>query len=239
MDHHCVWASNCVSHRTLPHFVRFLIYAVTSMIYLGYFLSTRARVIWDKRDLPSVRRHSTCSVCSWMTSAQYLGPSVSQLVSLFLLIVINFMTCLAVGIVLLQTLWSVWMNVTSIEGWEIERHETLVQRAKRFGGYLDGPDGVKLRIQRQEFPYDVGIWSNLTQGMGRNPLTWLWPFARTPVNEDGLQFEVNGFEGPSAHNPILSAHELKLCRSGYHVAASRSGQNAEKKPIDRDDPWLD
>jgi len=62
--------------------------------------------------------------------------------------------------------WCLAINNTSIEGWEIERHETLLQRARYLGGYLDGPDGTKVRIVRQEFPYDIGIWRNFKQGMG-------------------------------------------------------------------------
>ena len=54
-----------------------------------------------------------------------------------------------------------------------------------------------MRIRKQEFPYDIGIWRNITQGMGGNPLTWLWPLARTPSAVHGLQFETNGFEGTS------------------------------------------
>jgi palmitoyltransferase len=57
-------------------------------------------------------------------------------------------------------------NTTTIEEWEIERHETLLLRAKLIGGVLDGPDGLRVRIQRQEFPYDIGVWNNLRAGMG-------------------------------------------------------------------------
>lgn len=85
--------------------------------------------------------------------------------------------------------------MTTIEGWEIERHETLVRRARALGGYLDGPDGIKVRITKQEFPYDIGIFQNFRQGIGGTPLLWLFPFAATPSNESGLSFETNGFEG--------------------------------------------
>ena len=88
--------------------------------------------------------------------------------------------------------------MTTIESWEIERHETLLRRARVFNGYLDGPDGVKVRIARQEFPYDIGIWANVVQGMGGGPFTWFWPFSATPPLEKGLAFEVNGFEGQLA-----------------------------------------
>ena len=60
MDHHCPWTINCVSHRTLPHFLRFLFYATASMVYLEYFLFLRVAVVWAGRNLPSVRRLRRC-----------------------------------------------------------------------------------------------------------------------------------------------------------------------------------
>jgi palmitoyltransferase len=104
-------------------------------------------------------------------------------------------------ILLVRTAWSLGVNVTTIESWEIERHERIVRRARVFGGYLDGPDGIKVRIQKQEFPYDVGIWRNITHGMDSIfPIKWLWPFAATPCGS-GLEFETNGFEDPSTSWP--------------------------------------
>ena len=85
--------------------------------------------------------------------------------------------------------------MTTIEGWEIERHETLVRRARRQGGFLNGPDGMRIKIRKQEFPYDIGILQNMRQGMGGSLFGWLWPFTATPSNESGLEFQTNGFEG--------------------------------------------
>ena len=73
-----------------------------------------------------------------------------------------------------------------------------MRRARTRGGYLEGPDGNKVRIKKQEFPYDVGIIANIRQGMGGGFLTWLWPLTRSPSSSDGLNFEVNGFEGASS-----------------------------------------
>ena len=101
----------------------------------------------------------------------------------------------ALAVLLLRNIWCLGGNVTTIEGWEIERHETLVRRARTRGGYLHGPDGIKVKIVKQEFPYDIGILRNLRQGMGGSILNWLWPFTATPSNESGLEFETNGFEG--------------------------------------------
>ena len=117
------------------------------------------------------------------------------MVFLFILVLTNSITLFALFILLIRFVWSLCTNVTTIESWEIERHQTLLRRAKTFGGYLDGPDGIKVRIVKQEFPYDIGIWANILQGMGGGLLTWLWPLAKSPSSDSGLDFEVNGFEG--------------------------------------------
>ncbi|KAK4629006.1 Palmitoyltransferase pfa4 [Fulvia fulva] len=198
MDHHCVWtgrqrglfickrqvtslSANCVSHVTIPHFIRFLCYTVVSMTYLEYFLYVRAALLWEKRALPS-----------------YLGPSAFQLGHLFALVGINSLILFALTLLLIRTLWSLAVNTWTIEGWEIERHHTLLRRARVLGGYLEGPDGIKVRIDHQEFPWDVGIWTNICQGMGTsNPLAWLWPFAQSPSGESGLSYPHNEIDDPS------------------------------------------
>ncbi|ETN37375.1 uncharacterized protein HMPREF1541_08366 [Cyphellophora europaea CBS 101466] len=179
MDHHCPWTSNCVSHFTIPHFMRFLFYATTSMVYLEYFLYIRAAEVWDARNMPA-----------------YHGPTVWQLVHLFVLIMTNSLTLFVVGIMLCRGIYMITTNVTTIEGWEIERHQQLLRRARVMGGYLDGPDGIRVKIDKHEFPYDIGFWGNLRDNMGTwNILAWFWPFA-AGVKTDGLTFETNGFEDP-------------------------------------------
>ncbi|EEP77867.1 conserved hypothetical protein [Uncinocarpus reesii 1704] len=185
MDHHCPWTNNCVSHFTYPHFLRFVFYAVISMIYLEYLLYERLAILWGNRHLPS-----------------YLGPSIIQLGHLLSLAGVNSVVLFALSILLSRTLWILLQNQTTIEGWEIERHRTLVRRARVFGGYLDGPDGTKIRIQKQEFPYDIGIWRNIQDNMGTgNFFSWFWPFSPSPRPGTGLEFEVNGFDDPSLSWP--------------------------------------
>lgn len=120
---------------------------------------------------------------------------------MFILTATNSVTLLLLLILFATTVWSLGGNVTTIESWEIERHSRLLRRSRVFGGYLDGPNGVKIRIQKQEFPYDVGIWTNFVQGMGSQfPLAWFWPFAATRA-DTGLEFQTNGFEDPAKSWP--------------------------------------
>ena len=134
---------------------------------------------------------------------QYLGPTFMQLALFLSIFVVNSITLTALIILMLRTLWGLGTNVTTIESWEIARHERLVRRAKVLGGYLDGPDGMKVKIEKQEFPYDIGIFKNIQQGMGgsANPLQWLWPFAATPSPKGAHSFQTNGFEDESKSWP--------------------------------------
>lgn len=154
------------------------------MCYLEYFLYVRGGKIWEERH-----------------EAAALGPSVPQLVHLFVLMVANTLTLLMVGIMLARAIYSLAINVMTIEGWEIERHTQLLRRSRVLGGYLDGPDGIRVKIDRHEYPYDIGIWQNMRDGMGTsNILAWFWPFA-SGVKTDGLTFETNGFEEPGQSWP--------------------------------------
>ncbi|KAK3636426.1 Palmitoyltransferase [Elasticomyces elasticus] len=75
--------------------------------------------------------------------------------------------------------------MTTIEGWEVERHEAVVRRARASGGLLNAPDGKYVRVEHQEFPWDIGVWTNIGRGMGsRNPIAWIWPFARSPTMQN-------------------------------------------------------
>ncbi|KAJ5232854.1 Palmitoyltransferase pfa4 [Penicillium chermesinum] len=152
MDHHCPWTTNCVSHFTFPHFIRFLFYTVAGMSYLETCLWERVSIVWENRNMPS-----------------YLGPSLGQLAHLFVLFVLNSFTLFMLFILLVRSLYSMALNTTTIESWEIERHVTLVRRARVMGGYLEGPGGVKIRIRKQEFPYDMSFWTNIKDGMGGSP----------------------------------------------------------------------
>ena len=58
MDHHCPWTASCVSHRTFPHFFRFLVYSLGSAGYLAHFLYIRGAALWESRNLPSVRHEA-------------------------------------------------------------------------------------------------------------------------------------------------------------------------------------
>ncbi|PKS12727.1 hypothetical protein jhhlp_000935 [Lomentospora prolificans] len=179
MDHHCPWTANCVSLTSFPHFLRFLIWTNLSLWYLSYLLFLRFAALWDSRKWPS-----------------YLGPSIAGLIHLTLLGLVCFVTSLALAIMLTSTVKGWLFNTTMIEGWEIDKHERLVERG---GGWWDEDDEAGGFPDKVEFPYDIGIFKNMSDAMGtRNFLLWFFPFAGGPRisrtgKGPGWEYEENGF----------------------------------------------
>jgi palmitoyltransferase len=142
------------------------------------------------------------------------------------MIVANCLTLFSLTLLLLRTLWGLLFNITTIESWEIERHHTLLRRSRALGGFLDGPDGIKVRITKQEFPFDIGLWNNAVQGMGSwNPLAWFWPLSATPTVQSGQVFETNEFEDSSIGWPPPDPDRIPRAKrsfnpgEAFHLAA--------------------
>lgn len=187
MDHHCPWTANCTSARTLPPFLRFLFYTVFAMSYFSSLLYQRVVYFWNNSNK------------SWVGQDE---PPLWALVWLLLVCVITAVTLFILTVLFVTSAHSLALNTTMVETWEIQRHEALVKRAKRNGGFVSTPGGGDLYIRAQEFPYDVGIWANICQGMGSsNPLMWVLPWAGGPDNDTIWEFKTNGFEEPGEHWP--------------------------------------
>jgi palmitoyltransferase len=207
MDHHCPWTRNCVSMTTFPHFLRFLIYTNLSLWMLAYLLWQRFAVLWEQRLMPA-----------------YLGPSLSGLISLSLITLIDFFTTVALGIMLINTVRAWIFNQTMIEGWEQERHEAHIDRGVKDWWDVTGPDGEKVRFEKLEFPYDIGFFANMSQAMGtRNVLWWFWPLAGNPViakdgRGSGWTWEENGFNRVEGLWPPPDPDKIRRAGRGWPAA---------------------
>ncbi|KAG6041811.1 hypothetical protein E4U41_001555 [Claviceps citrina] len=219
MDHHCPWTANCVSMTTFPHFLRFLVFSNVSLWMLASLLWQRFSALWETRDLPA-----------------HLGPTLPALVGLALSALICLFTSLALGIMLIATIKNWLFNCTMIEGWQLERHEAILEREGMDCRDLRGPDGKKVRVEKVEFPYDVGIFANMSQAMGTsNFILWLLPFSPSPkVGKDGKgngwDWEENGFNRNKGMWPPLDPERLR--RENHEWPAARRDFAAELRDVE-------
>ncbi|KJZ77552.1 Palmitoyltransferase PFA4 [Hirsutella minnesotensis 3608] len=217
MDHHCPWTRNCVSMTTFPHFLRFLVYANLSLWTLARLLWQRFYALWEQRHLPA-----------------YLGPSLQALIALALASLVCFVTTLALGIMLVTTVRSWLFNCTMIEGWELDRHEAIIDRGGRDWWDVTGPEGRLVRFERVEFPYDIGLYANMSQAMGTyNFLLWFFPLAGNPTIDkagrgEGWQWEENGFNRKEGMWPPVDPEKIR--RTTHKWPATQSHDKAQ--PLD-------
>jgi palmitoyltransferase len=145
-------------------------------------------------------------------------------------------TSLALAIMLATTVKTWIFNCTMIEGWQVERHEAVMERGGRDWWDVKGPDGKKIRIERTEFPYDIGILANMSQAMGStNFLLWFSPFANGPKVGDnetgcGWTWEENGFNRSEGMWPPPDPE--KLLRGNREWPAARRDFDAELRELD-------
>lgn len=80
----------------------------------------------------------------------------------------NSFNLLILTILLVRNLYGLTLNTTTIEFWEIERHEAVLRRQRARSRNFEGrgEDVGRTIVVKQEFPYDIGIWQNLKAGMG-------------------------------------------------------------------------
>ncbi|RDA90026.1 hypothetical protein CP533_1954 [Ophiocordyceps camponoti-saundersi (nom. inval.)] len=212
MDHHCPWTKNCVSLTTFPHFLRFLLYANMSLWALARMLWLRFYALWQVRHLPA-----------------YLGPSLGALVALAITSLVCLCTASALGIMLITTVRTWLFNCTLIEGWELDRHEAIVERRGRDSWGMVLPGGDKVRFERVEFPYDIGIFSNMAQAMGTsNILRWFFPFSGNPNLGErgrgiGWTWEENGFNRQEGMWPPLDPDKIRRSAGPWHAPRAEYG----------------
>ncbi|KAK6612867.1 palmitoyltransferase pfa4 [Botrytis cinerea] len=84
----------------------------------------------------------------------------------------------AMSLLFLRTAYSLATNIYMIEAWEIERHDAVIERSqtKNMRGYVYANGGRRVRVQKVEFPFDIGVESAGTwEENGFNDRVGMWP----------------------------------------------------------------
>ncbi|KAI9335838.1 DHHC palmitoyltransferase-domain-containing protein [Zopfochytrium polystomum] len=168
MDHHCPWLNNCVGHRNLGYFIRFIYSVVLASGYCLFLIARR---------MLAVIRYQNQIYKAHLPNADYYftpPPSNTELVYMVVNVVLLLILLLLVGFLSMYQMHYSTSNTTTIEYMENSKIDTLVRRGK---------------IRRSvAYPYDLGAWANLHEVFGGPFLLWWLPLR---PRGDGLSFKVN------------------------------------------------
>ncbi|TPX31424.1 hypothetical protein SmJEL517_g05255 [Synchytrium microbalum] len=174
MDHHCPWLNNCVGHRNSGHFLRFLLWTTTSVIYCLTLHGIRLfDLLQYQLHLEAMRRGDY--ITAQQTPIMFVNPADTlevyiMVVNVVLLIVLVFTVGLLTGF----QVYYAMTNVTTIENMENDKIVDLMNKG---------------RIPKvAAFPYDLGWYRNMCQILGVRWWFWLVPQVQAG---DGTVFPIN------------------------------------------------
>ncbi|KAI9034529.1 DHHC palmitoyltransferase-domain-containing protein [Hyaloraphidium curvatum] len=178
MDHHCPWVNVCVGQNNLGHFYRFLVFTSFGVIYNLSLIGMRIYALVSLNNaLDRYYRTPWPHTEGAADLAKYATPQagLSELVFMICNIILCAVLLFTVFILTLFQTYYLGVNTTTIETFEKERMDKLVEKGR-------------LPAERARVPYDLGWYRNFKQVLGSNP--WLWFLPQAPEG-DGIQFEVN------------------------------------------------
>lgn len=257
MDHHCPWTGNCVSMQTFPHFLRFVIFTNVSLWMLCFLLARRFYALWEERHLPSYLGPSLTELAHLAVLA-LVGSATTLTLAIMLY---TTMSAWLFNTTMIEC-WEIDRHEAVVDRHNSTQSDGTYRDEDDDYDYDDDDDddaddaddaegdedssrrrtGTVAPQSRVEFPYDIGLFRNMSQSMGtRNVLMWFFPFAGGPAvalggSGTGWDWPENGFNSkpgmwpPPDPDKIRQAEREAWGRSADGAVATASGHDHSLSP---------
>lgn len=183
MDHHCPYINQCVGYGNQAHFIWFLIFAVLGCLHAAIILSCSLYAGVYRDYYVYYQQYSKATV---------ILSTTSLILSVFN-IGLSIGVVIAVGMLLIIQLKSVFRNKTGIEDWIVDkaefRRKAMVRAAREAGNN-------EFTVEEFKYPYDLGWWKNAMQVLN---------FSCLPIG-DGINWPV--IEGCDQYTLTVSVLNL-------------------------------
>lgn len=207
MDHHCPWTNNCVGHDNFPHFMRFLVWVMISTSVTLYELGLRAYDYYVQGSLPAylIDKKELTAVIILLPLDAFVLFAVLMLFLKCLLHVFSGKTQIEVWEMEriesqfhTERFWrKIRHNYQLVHGKEMPLLTSWNYSARQYEMAEDDESDVEEDFSEDPvvpvfftpddlvFPYDLGMWSNLTSALGS---PWLWPLPWGRAKGNGYVF---------------------------------------------------
>ncbi|MEW5297116.1 MAG: hypothetical protein WDW36_000344 [Sanguina aurantia] len=158
MDHHCLWLNNCIGHANYKAFLMFLIYITAALVHvLGLLASHTLHALSHSQQHRVMRagpQGKPVNLASGGFESVWVWAALQTIAFALAL-------PLTIGLAMLLA-WHIQLVLTNKTTIEFQEGVTASITGPRTG-------------EEYEHPYDLGVYNNLHQILGRSHSTWLCP----------------------------------------------------------------
>lgn len=167
--------NNCIGHYNRAHFARFLVSVTFGTLYSLALLALRLYILILRDQYQFSGRRSDSNAFLAFNYERTLPHSPSELIIFCIVTIVLLVLLITVGILCGYQIRYLAKGMTTIEVFEMDKIELLIEKR-----ILKKGQGI--------FPFDRGLFKNLNYAFGDKWLFWMVP---KRASGDGLHFKVN------------------------------------------------
>jgi len=167
--------NNCIGHFNRAHFARFLVSVTFGTLYSLGLLALRLCILIKHDNYRFSLNPSVDTMFMGLSYDLTLAYTPTEMILFCIVVIVLLILLMTVGTLTGYQLYYICKGQTTIETFEMDRIEQLVD--KEF-----------ISIQKGTFPFNHGMYQNLKETFGEKWIFWMIPKSQ---RGNGIDFEVN------------------------------------------------